>query len=242
MQITKPTHTTANNYFYEGADLDAMSNTNNYYSWLIDLIQKDVTGSILEVGAGSGNFSKVLLNNFPESNLTSIEPSTEMFSILNSKFQSNPNISIFNASLDSIADQKYDTIIYNNVLEHIEDDLKELKLAHSMLNNGGKIILYSPAMPILMSRFDRSIGHYRRYTREDKVSKAVNAGFRVTKKHYVDFPGFFAWLLAIKMMNIKVEEGNASSYDKYVVPLLRKFDPSKYLNFGKNILVIAAKD
>jgi trans-aconitate methyltransferase len=242
MRNMKSSFTTENNHYYEGQDLNAMSNTNNYYSWLIDLIKDDVKGSILEVGAGTGNFTRVLLENFPTSSLTSIEPSIDMFKILNNKYLGNKNITLDNKPLSGLKKNKYDTIIYNNVLEHIEDDSAELKLAYSMLNNGGKIILYSPAMPVLMSQFDHSIGHYRRYTKKDKVTKTLNAGFNVTKKHYVDFPGFFAWLLAIKLMNVKVEENNASAYDKYVVPILRKFDPAKYLNFGKNILVIGKKD
>ncbi len=53
------------------------------------------------------------------------------------------------------------TILYVNVLEHIEDDLTELQLVHETLVLGGKALIFVPAMPSLYGNFDRKIGHFR---------------------------------------------------------------------------------
>ncbi len=61
-------------------------------------------------------------------------------------------------------DPRFDIIYYIDVLEHIEDDAAELRAASRLLARGGRLVVLAPAFPCLYSRFDRSIGHFRRYT------------------------------------------------------------------------------
>jgi 2-polyprenyl-3-methyl-5-hydroxy-6-metoxy-1,4-benzoquinol methylase len=60
----------------------------------------------------------------------------------------------------------FDTIIYIDVLEHIENDREELSRAIQHLREKGRLIVLSPAYPKLYSPFDKAVGHYRRYTRK----------------------------------------------------------------------------
>src|SRR5215475_3171635 len=60
--------------------------------------------------------------------------------------------------------QTPDTAVYINVLEHIEDDETELKTIFNALAPGGRILIFVPALPFLMSSMDRGLGHFRRYT------------------------------------------------------------------------------
>ena len=62
---------------------------------------------------------------------------------------------------------KYDTIIYLDVLEHIEHDQKEFLNAFSNLNDGGHLIVSVPAYNFLYSKFDKDFGHYKRYNKAD---------------------------------------------------------------------------
>jgi hypothetical protein len=59
----------------------------------------------------------------------------------------------------------FDTIIYIDVLEHIENDRAELVRAAGFLRAGGHLVVLAPAHQWLFSPFDAAIGHYRRYTR-----------------------------------------------------------------------------
>ena len=54
----------------------------------------------------------------------------------------------------------FDSIIYIDVLEHIEDDYTEIAVAASRLCLGGKLIVLSPAHSSLFSPFDAAIGHF----------------------------------------------------------------------------------
>ncbi len=64
-------------------------------------------------------------------------------------------------------DEKFDTIIYIDVLEHIQDDKKEIQKAMDLLAPGGHLIILSPAFNLLYSPFDKAIGHYRRYQKKN---------------------------------------------------------------------------
>ena len=64
--------------------------------------------------------------------------------------------------IKSIHDKKYDTILYIDVLEHIEDDYAEIKHAMGLLTSGGRIIIVSPAHNWLYNPCDKAVGHFRR--------------------------------------------------------------------------------
>ena len=63
----------------------------------------------------------------------------------------------------------FDSILYINVLEHIEDDRAELLSAYRALPVGGFLLLFVPALPQLYSKFDRSVGHFRRYYKKELI-------------------------------------------------------------------------
>ena len=74
----------------------------------------------------------------------------------------NEKINIFSEKIQKI-EGKFETIIYLNVLEHIENDLKEIDDALSKINKGGYLIIVVPAHQKLYTNFDKEIGHFRRY-------------------------------------------------------------------------------
>lgn len=58
---------------------------------------------------------------------------------------------------------KYGAIILGDVIEHIEDDLEFLKTATLYLKDNGVVIINIPANKFLFSKYDKTVGHYRRY-------------------------------------------------------------------------------
>ena len=59
--------------------------------------------------------------------------------------------------------ETFDTILYLSVLEHIEDDQKEILIALDKLEDKGHLIICVPAHNYMYSNFDKEIGHFRRY-------------------------------------------------------------------------------
>lgn len=90
--------------------------------------------SILDVGGGSGNFSKLIMQNCVNVNITILDPSEKLLNKVN-----NPKINKINGKLpDSIPiNSKFDFIHIKNVLHHITGStvLESKLLVKNSLNN-----------------------------------------------------------------------------------------------------------
>jgi hypothetical protein len=183
----------------------------------------------------------MLLGTGPES-LTLIEPS-EMFSDIE-KSMSDSGAQVFNTIFEKARSriETPDTIIYVNVLEHIEDDVRELQLIRETLGDGGRCLLFVPAMRALFSDFDRDLGHFRRYTKRELEDKVRSAGFKILRSRYFDFAGVAPWFVKYRIMRSRSLGGGAVAlYDSAVVPLMRHIEAFVDPPFGKNILLAAGK-
>lgn len=229
---------------YITSDLDDMSNAKNYSKWIISLIKPYIGDYILEVGAGCGNFTQVLLE-VTNSKILTIEPSKKQFNLLlenlaNHKERVSCENIFSNTLVKNNTSIKFDTIIYNNVLEHIEYDVEELKNIKKLLKPNGHIVIYSPALPFLMSEFDKSIGHFHRYTKKEILQKINQAGYTSVKFTYVDFIGVFLWLIKFKLLKSKrLGVESVKIFDSIIVPIISGLEKIIPIPIGKNVLVIA---
>ena len=233
---------------YVGKDLEAMSFAESYHRWILDLMRPYLGRNVVEVGAGTGSFSELLLTAHPDS-LTMVEPS-EMFSELQTNISSRTEArqvrfhqNIFSNVADEIAlAGPPDSIIYINVLEHIENDLDELRAVHRTLKSDGHLIVFVPALPMLFSKFDRSIGHFRRYRRSELRSKLEEAGFRVKDLRWFDMLGILPWLLKYRIAgSTAMEAGAVHLYDRLAVPIIRRAETLISPPVGKNLFAVAEK-
>ena len=233
---------------YPGKDLEAMSFAVKYHRWLLDEFRPFIGKHIVEVGAGKGSFSEMLLDLKPD-RLTVIEPS-EMFSDLTNNLSANTNGSevlffnnIFeNAVSDIVSKERPDTIIYVNVLEHIEDDQRELTLIRDCLAERGRCLIFVPAMPLLLSEFDRDIGHFRRYRKRELEQKVRGAGFNILMSKYFDAAGIMPWFIKYRLLRSRTMGGSAvSMYDNLCVPVARRLEGLITPPIGKNIILAAEK-
>ena len=135
----------------------------------------------------------------------------------------------------------YDSVIFINVLEHIQDDASALKTSHCILNNKGKIVIFVPALMFLYSRFDHSIGHFKRYSKSELISIIEKSGFKLLSCKYFDSVGIIPWFFFMKLLNGTLNYKNTACYDRLVIPWLKILE--KYISppLGKNLLLIANK-
>src|SRR5215204_1717090 len=184
---------------YVGKDLEAMSFAVNYHRWILSIFDPYLGKRIVEVGAGTGLFSRLLLER-PLESLSLVEPS-QMYAELCRVVEGvhdGTKIDTYNDIFQEVAErisvnQRPDSIIYVNVLEHIEGDEAELRIIHAALEPGGRVFLFVPAFQWLYGSFDREINHFRRYTRRELQRKCVAAGFRVIESRYFDVLGVLPW-------------------------------------------------
>jgi len=196
------------------------------------------TGGVLEFGAGTGFLADIW-----KSTTGQAPECVEIDSALIAKIRARGFICF--PSIDECP-KKYDAIYTSNVLEHIEDDVAALKVLSEHMTSGAKIGIYVPAIPILFSDMDRSVGHFRRYKRRELIDKVTQAGFEVKTCFYDDFIGFFA-SLTIKTLGYK-GAGNLGSvkslqiYDQWIYPISKTLDAMGTRKIiGKNLLLVARK-
>ncbi|MBT8520001.1 class I SAM-dependent methyltransferase [Polynucleobacter paneuropaeus] len=200
-------------------------------------IQAPNTKSVLEFGAGIGTLAKLMESK------TGIKPDCIEIDPKLQEILQTRQLTVY-PSLSKIQ-KKYDLIYTSNVLEHIENDIDSLKEIHSSLSDGGILSIYVPAFMFLYSKFDKRIGHVRRYELQELRKKVSDSGFQILVSQYPDSLGFFAWLLSKYSKDKNDEIGSTKKlifYDKYLYPISQCLDRLG-LRFilGKNILLIAKK-
>jgi SAM-dependent methyltransferase len=233
---------------YVGKDLEAMSFAENYHRWILRDFAPYVGRRVVEVGAGTGGFSRLILSLAPQT-LALVEPS-EMFCFLREnlgQFETETQISFFNEIFTEVADKvgqvkKPDTIIYVNVLEHIEDDLGELNKVYHSLESNGHCLIFVPALKALYGKFDKKVGHFRRYDKKELENKAVNSGFKIIKSTYFDLFGVIPWFVKYRMLKSDgLGGGTVELYDRLVVPATKLIESFVAPPIGKNILLVLEK-
>jgi 2-polyprenyl-3-methyl-5-hydroxy-6-metoxy-1,4-benzoquinol methylase len=225
---------------YTGREMESMDFAVNYHRWILDIFKPYLGKRIIEVGAGVGAFSEMLLETEPES-LVVLEPSTNLFPTLRQRV---PRAKAVNSTLRESLDKvgTSDCVLYVNVLEHVEDDEGELKAVHSLLAPGGRICIFVPANRWLMSDMDRLMGHYRRYTLPDLRHKCIAAGFRIRDARHFDILGIGPWFVKYRLMkSTTMESGLVQLYDRVVIPFARTLERLIPPPIGKNLVVIAEK-
>jgi SAM-dependent methyltransferase len=145
-------------------------------------------------------------------------------------------------SLSQIScDEKFDSVVIVNVLEHIEDDIQELKIVKTVLNPDGKIIIFVPAMPSLYGSMDAISGHFRRYRRSELEAVVRAAGLETKSIHYFDPIGVLPYWLSYRVLNRQtLGTSSVALYDKVIIPMsifLSRLIRSRGL--GKNLIMIA---
>jgi len=222
---------------YDGFELDHFDSASNFRQYQISLIKKFIKGKFLEVGAGKGGlvpFYKKLIKD-----ITIIEPEKKLFKILK-KRNFDKKLKIKNQTIKDIK-KKYDTIIYYDVLEHIKNDLNETKLAIKKLNKDGYLIFSVPAYQTFFSDFDKSVGHYKRYNRQDFIVLGKRTGLKIEKIAYYDSMGFLFLVLnklfSLKQTNLK----NKIYLWNLLMPISKFIDFLTFNKFGKSLLCVFRK-
>jgi SAM-dependent methyltransferase len=227
-------------YQYEGAELDLFENAANWKLYWSERIARYVRGDVLEVGAGIGANTGLLLSQAFDT-WTCLEPDAALAARIalppGGRHRSKTGTT---AALD--VKDLYDSILYIDVLEHIEEDAAELARAARHLRSGGYLIVLSPAWPFLFSPFDTAIGHYRRYTRASLRTAARESCLTETALFYLDCAGMLAsaanrLLLRSAMPTLD----QILLWDRRLVPVSRRIDWLFGEHIGKTIIGVWEK-
>jgi SAM-dependent methyltransferase len=233
-------------YVYVGSELEVFKQARNWKRYWSSAIAQYVHGDVLEVGAGVGANSQYLLD-AAVTKLVCMEPDRRFGPDLERERRAIGAtypipIEIRHSTLQGLpAHEQFDTILYIDVLEHLEHDQQEVAGAGTRLKAGGHLIVLAPAFQALYSDFDRALGHYRRYT-----AAALNAltpeGLEVRRVRYLDAVG--ASLSAANRLLLRKAQptlGNIRFWDRYIIPVSRIVDLALGRVVGRSVLCVWQK-
>jgi ubiquinone/menaquinone biosynthesis C-methylase UbiE len=234
----------SNIYEYSGDELNVFENAINWKAyWKLNL-QQYLGNKVLEVGAGIGA-NTITLKDLPFERWLCVEPDINLAKKIIEKKQLgllSEKHEIKSCFISELSNEKFDTILYVDVLEHIENDEEEIKNAFNLLSPNGKIIVISPAHNYLYTSFDQKIGHFRRYNKK-MLRNLVVPSTKLKELKYLDSIGLFA-SLANKMI-LKTSEPKLNQikfWDSYMIPLSKVIDPLIGFNMGKSIYAVFEKN
>jgi len=136
------------------------------------LLGKTQPSSVLDVGAGSGFFSRHLLSNSEASEAWCIDTSYRNDS---DGFEAGKRIH-FRRQIDHV---DADLVLLMDVLEHIDDDVRFLQTCIEKVPKSAKFLISVPAFKCLWSSHDVFLEHKRRYTLNQIEDVAHRAGLTV---------------------------------------------------------------
>ena len=222
---------------YNGWELNFFDNAKNFRNYQWNLIKDKIKKKILEVGPGNCVFLDRYCKISKEIFL--FEPSENFRIKLSSKIENFKEVKL----IKEYDNSTYDTIIYLDVVEHIEDDQNEILSAYNRLNKDGYLIINVPAFQFLYTDYDKKIGHYRRYSKSSFKRLLQNLNINNFNMSYFDSIGFclifFSKYLAVSN---KVNLQGGVKFWNFLIPISKILDILLSPLIGKSLMVIIKKD
>jgi len=209
--------------------LDAFASAPNFNRWMADTIQPYIGKRVLEIGAGMGNLTRLLLAGRKRYVATDID--CEHLERLKSRLSERPRLEtvVLNAADPEGHDEfggQMDTVVCLNVLEHIPDDLGALRNIRCMLREGGRAVILVPEGQRIFNSLDEELGHMRRYSEDQLRQRMTDAGFNVEKVlrfNRASRPGW--WLNGTILKRRTISRLQLKNFDR-LVWLWRRIDNS----------------
>lgn len=211
-----------------------------YRAYQFELISRHCGPTVLEVGAGLGEFASQFTG-LERHVVTDVDPGC--VDHMAQRFADRPEVEARRLDLAATLPPMgapVSTVVAINVLEHIEADSDALRSLAGLVGPGGKIVLWVPAYMQLYGDFDRRVGHVRRYTPSTLRSAIVGAGLTPGEVRPINFLGGIAWWLAVRRGGVGgPKPGLMRVYDRFVVPVTRVLESRVTPPFGQSVLGVA---
>jgi SAM-dependent methyltransferase len=222
---------------YLGSELEVFAHAQNWKRYVRSQIGQYLTGTVLEVGAGIGSNALPYVGG-PHEEWVCLEPDPA----LAARISNNPALRTCKLIVGTVADlpytERFDAILYMDVLEHIEDDAAELRESARRLRPGGRLMVLAPAHQWLYTPFDRAIGHYRRYNAA-MLRNITPPDMTLERLRYLDAAGICASLgnrLLLSSASPTVRQ--IQTWDRLLVPVSERLDLLLGYKIGKSVMAV----
>lgn len=218
--------------------LESMNQADWYNQWTLSKFKKYIRDQILEVGCGIGNFTKELTK---YGKVWAVDINKNYLDQLKKISGVEVGFGDIEKGEYFFINKQFDTIICLNVLEHIEEDSQAIRNMYEVLNKDGNLILLVPSHPFLYGEIDKSIGHFRRYSKGEIIEKLQRNGFVILKFRSLNLLGALGWFISGRVFKNKIVDQSKIKLFNLFAPIFLRMEDLINPPFGTSFLVIAKK-
>jgi 2-polyprenyl-3-methyl-5-hydroxy-6-metoxy-1,4-benzoquinol methylase len=222
---------------YPGDELSLFAQAHQWRAYWMRHIDEFISRNTVEIGAGLGSVTRLLSKS--AATVTAVEPDPVLSESLEEMVRREhlSNVTVVKGTLSELPpSQLFDSIVYADVLEHIETDGDELRAAANRLQVGGYLVVLVPAHQWLYSPFDARIGHFRRYSKQ-QLKGLTPPNTRLMLLRYLDSAGLFASAAnRVLLRSADPSPRQIRTWDRYFIPASRITDPLLGFRFGKSLI------
>jgi 2-polyprenyl-3-methyl-5-hydroxy-6-metoxy-1,4-benzoquinol methylase len=208
---------------YAADDLETMSQARRYQAHVFGLVRPFVGARVLEVGCGIGTMTKQLLD--VAEHVVCIEPNLNCATLAREALAGDDRVAIRICHLEEcsrveLQQERFDTIVCVNVLEHIQDDVRALTLFADILAPArGHVAIFVPAVQAIYSPHDAALGHHRRYSKPRLRAAFDAAGLDLVALKYTNPIGLLGWMYNLYVSgNTEHTSNQVRLFDRLVAP------------------------
>ena len=222
-----------------GRDLESDGGKPRYLRYQYELIAPHCGRSVLEVGAGQGEFA-AQFTGLERLVVTDLDPGA--LAVMEQRFAGRPEVEVRQFDIDAAEplERPVESVVAINVLEHVDDDANALRLLARSIVPGGTLVLWVPGYQQLYGDFDHLVGHVRRYSPATLRDAVQRAGLGVRLARPVNLLGGVMWWLAVRRGGTRTPDRRlVAIYDRVVVPLTCAVERLVRVPFGQSVLCVA---
>ncbi|MGH9349077.1 MAG: class I SAM-dependent methyltransferase [Vicinamibacterales bacterium] len=184
---------------YAAEDLEIMQEARRYAGHVFDLFRNHIGTRVLEVGCGIGTMSRRLVE--IAGSVVAIEPNAACADVAHQALGNHSRFELRRCHLEEcdraeLAAHRFDTVFCVNVLEHIEDDVAALQAFRDVIEPGGRVLVFVPALQAAYGPLDAALGHHRRYSKRSLAKAFAGAGLDLLTLRYTNPIGLLGWMFA----------------------------------------------
>ncbi len=206
--------------------LHSLERAQNFNRWMAESIAPHVGARVLEIGAGIGNITSLLL---PRDSYLASDVNPHYIDYLRNVALGKPFLQVARIDLEDPAcfepwPGRFDTVVCLNVLEHVREPLVALRNMHGALEPGGRAVIYVPQGQGRYSSLDEVLGHRCRYSRSQLVEELRSTGFEIELLRDFNRAGVPGWLLNGKLLKRRHFSRTQLKVFNVLVPVIRRVD------------------
>jgi len=201
-----------------------LSRAPNYVRWVADLLRPLIGSEVLEVGAGVGSLTIQLI---PRKKYWACDSNPLFVRELQKLTATRPYLEaseVDPTDASILSGRRFETVICQNVLEHVEDDTAALRNIGKLVRDDGRLILLVPHGPGLFGAIDEHLGHRRRYSREELHRLAEQVGMRCSSILVYNRACSVPWWLSGRALRRSQFSLLQVKLVNWLCPLLRRVD------------------